>query len=109
MNAWIWQRLTALALVILLGVHFWLLHYADPSRGLVFAGVQVRLKGLPWILVDLALLAAALFHGLNGVRNVILDYHTAPGLQRTLTVVMWAFGVLIFVLGARTLAAFVAG
>lgn len=108
-SAWVWQRLTALGLLILLAVHFWLLHYADPSREVVFSGVQFRLRSLSWILVDLALLAMALYHGLNGLRNVILDYQTAPGLQRTLNVVLWTLGVLFFALGARTLAAFALG
>jgi succinate dehydrogenase hydrophobic anchor subunit len=28
-NAWIWQRITAVALIVLLGGHMWVNHYAD--------------------------------------------------------------------------------
>ena len=65
---WVLQRITAVLLVVLLGLHLWASNFTADWAALFRA------------LVDLTLLALALFHGLNGVRTVVLDF--GPGLQR---------------------------
>jgi len=74
LGAWVLQRITSVLLVILLGTHLAIMHFVNPLRVLDFVGTSFRLQALWYLIVDSALLAVGLFHGLNGVRNVIMDY-----------------------------------
>ena len=75
---WYLQRITGLALLILLILHFWVEHFTASVRtapgGLTFEIVQQRFFHNPWfVTVDVLFLIVALYHGLNGVRNIIFD------------------------------------
>ncbi len=94
---WYLQRITGAALVILLAMHFWVEHFmAGPVREgkLSFAVIQERISN-PWMqAVDIAFLFVALYHGLNGLRNIILDYSVVgPRLARVATVIIIAVGI----------------
>jgi len=104
--AWLGQRVSGVVLVFLLGIHLWVLHFVDPGAGVVFQGVAIRLRSVFFIVVDLALLAFSLYHGLNGLRTVILDYSISEKAARKLTWVLTAVGVAAFVYGALGLMAF---
>lgn len=106
---WAWQRLTGVFLVIFLGTHFWVAHYSDPSQVIAFSSVHVRVQAALFTVIDYALLALALFHGLNGLRMVLLDYGWWAHRVRPLTIFLWIVGLAAFILGARTLSIFIAG
>lgn len=94
---WYLQRITGAALVILLAMHFWVEHFmAGPVREgkLSFAVIQERIAN-PWMqTVDIAFLLVALYHGLNGLRNIILDYSVVgPRLARAATVIIIGIGI----------------
>ena len=40
--AWIWQRITAVLLVVFLGTHIFVLHYVPENLNINFAGVALR-------------------------------------------------------------------
>ncbi len=84
---WILQRLTAVLLVVFLGLHLWASNFTVDWTAAFRA------------LVDLALLALALIHGLNGVRAIILDF--GPGLQgrRFLSATLAMLGIAGFLFG----------
>ena len=84
---WVLQRITAVLLVVFLGLHLWASNFTVDWAALFRA------------LVDLALLALALFHGLNGVRTVVLDF--GPGLQgrRFLSASLAMLGIAGFLFG----------
>jgi len=84
---WVLQRATAVLLIVFLGLHLWASNFTVAWASVVRA------------LVDLALLALAIFHGLNGVRTVILDF--GPGLQgrRFLSASLALLGVAGFLFG----------
>lgn len=102
-NAWIWQRVTAVALIVLLGGHMWVNHYAPVifpgEEYITFLGVQQRLSQIPWLIFNTLLLATALFHGLNGVRNVIFDYGVSHRGKRAITVALVVLGLSFFAYG----------
>lgn len=104
--AWLWQRLTGVLLVVLLGVHFWVEHYAQPGAVLTFQNVQLRVQTLLFALIDSLLLAVAIFHGLNGVRMVVLDFRAGARIARPLTVGLWIVGLAALAFGIHTLLAF---
>jgi succinate dehydrogenase / fumarate reductase membrane anchor subunit len=98
---WYLQRITGTLLVILLAAHFWVEHFmsAQMRRGdLSYEAILGRISNPVWQFVDIAFLLVALYHGLNGVRNIILDYsqigrRVAQGLTIALAAVglVWAW------------------
>src|SRR5438552_12595710 len=94
---WYLQRMTGALLVILLAAHFWVEHFmtAELQRGnLTYASVHARIANPMWQAIDISFLLVALYHGLNGLRNIVLDYSRvsarAVGL---ITVVLAAVGI----------------
>jgi succinate dehydrogenase / fumarate reductase, membrane anchor subunit len=74
---WYFQRITGGLLLVLLAAHFWVEHFMTAAlrRGdLTFAAIASRISHPAWQAIDIAFLLIALFHGLNGLRNIILDY-----------------------------------
>jgi succinate dehydrogenase hydrophobic anchor subunit len=72
--AWIFQRISAVLLVLFVAVHFGVMHFVDPTVEIHFADSSLRLKNFLYFIVDAGLLTLGLYHGLNGVRAVIIDY-----------------------------------
>ena len=107
--AWVLQRLTAYGLVVFLAVHMWFNHYADLSSGnvITFEVVRRRFELLPalYAMNGIGLLACAIFHGMNGVRNVAYDIFTNPGLRRAVTIVLVIISIVALVDGSLTLLA----
>jgi succinate dehydrogenase hydrophobic anchor subunit len=86
---WVLQRASGLVLVVVAGLH---------------VVVQAALLPMPMprptlLAIDWVLLALVLYHGLNGVRTVALDYITVPAAQRMLAPLLWGFGLALFVIG----------
>lgn len=103
-RCWLLQLLTGLALVILLGVHMAVQHldgilaflgYAagDP---VAYATVVGRAQLLSWTVVYIILLALALYHGLYGLRAILLELSLSPRAGRVLTGVLAVIGLVAF-------------
>lgn len=74
---WYLQRITGALLILLLIAHFWVEHFmtAGLRRGdLDYQAIVGRISNPVWQFIDIAFLLVALSHGLNGCRNIILDY-----------------------------------
>jgi len=84
---WLLQRITAVLLVVFLGVHLWASNFATDWASLLRAGV------------DISLLALALFHGFNGVRTVVLDFGLGYQARRFVSVGLWMLGFVAFLFG----------
>jgi succinate dehydrogenase / fumarate reductase membrane anchor subunit len=105
--AWILQRITAVLLVFFLGAHLFVLHYVSENMNINFLGVAARFKGLLYVIIDSGLLAVALYHGLNGVRNVLFDFIADESKRRALNVLFWLVGLVYLIWGAYALTFFV--
>lgn len=97
---WYLQRITGLALLILLILHFWVEHFTADVRaegGLTFEIVQQRFFRNPWfVTIDIAFLLVALYHGLNGVRNIIFDIgKLTRGYKLAVTIALITLGLTI--------------
>ncbi len=104
--AWFMQRITAALLLVFLGAHFWVLHFAIVGQSVTFGRVADRLHS-PWfVLLDSLLLAVAIYHGLNGVRTVIFDFNIRPAAKTWLTAALWIFGVVAAIYGINALLPF---
>lgn len=104
--AWILQRLTAVLLLFFLGAHLTVLHYIPENMNINFLGVAARFKGLLYVIIDSGLLAVALYHALNGIRNVLFDFIVNDGKRRALTMLLLVVGLVYLIWGAYALTFF---
>jgi len=87
-NVWLWlfQRVSAVLLVVILGVHLWLANFGQASSSLRAA-------------LGVVLLGLALFHGLNGVRTVIFDFNIGAQGRKFTTMLLLLLGVVSLLFG----------
>ena len=94
---WYLQRITGALLVVLLAAHFWVEHFMSTElrRGdLTYEAILQRIANPVWQFIDIAFLLVALYHGLNGLRNIILDYsRVGRRAAQALTAVLVAAGL----------------
>lgn len=103
-GAWILQRISAVILIVLVAVHFGIMHFVDPTAEITFAATSLRFKSALYFLVDAGLLVIGLFHGLNGIRNILLDYFPRSG--RAIGMGACLVGIVFTGYGATALYAF---
>lgn len=112
---WFLQRVSALGLLVLLPAHIVATHLfniAEVEEGalpglVVFSDVTQRLEQPVYWMIDLLLLGFVLFHGLNGVRNVLLDYGVRGAGERVATGALSLLGIAAFAYGVVVLASFI--
>ena len=105
--SWALQRITAVFLIFGMIVHFVILHYIDVAdKPITFALVQQRLQSVWWITFDLLLLVAALYHALNGIWSIILDWNPGKIVRRCLGWSLSVIGIIAFIFGIYTLIPF---
>jgi len=104
---WTWHVGAGLAVLILLGLHMAIMHVdailgvfnAPGTEAIEWANVAARAKSAFFMVTYVVLLAAALFHGLYGLRNILLELNPAEGLRRGVGIVLALVGVGLFGLG----------
>jgi succinate dehydrogenase hydrophobic anchor subunit len=87
-NVWLWlfQRVSAVLLVVVLGVHLWLANFGQATASLR-------------AILGVVLLGLALFHGLNGVRTVIFDFNIGAQGRKFATMLLLLLGVVSLLFG----------
>ncbi|MGA2238551.1 MAG: hypothetical protein ABSG74_05005 [Candidatus Bathyarchaeia archaeon] len=87
-NVWLWlfQRVSAVLLVVILGVHLWLANFGQAASSLR-------------AVLGVVLLGLALFHGLNGVRTVIFDFNIGAQGRKFTTMLLLLLGVVSLLFG----------
>ncbi len=104
---WILQLVTGVLIAVFLGIHMVIQHL---DAVLDFFGVNVadstswasmidRASQGIWVGVYIALLAFGLYHGANGLRNIILESTSSAKTGRIVTWVIIAFGIIFFIGG----------
>lgn len=100
--AWFLQRITALMLTVFLFMHVQALHFATNGKPIVFNLVTERLQGpfaAWWSLFYLLFVPAALFHGLNGLYGILMDYAPSVSFRRFVLILFWVVGLGMCVFG----------
>ncbi len=104
-NKWFMQRITGIALVVLLVGHYILMH-ATPDSGHTYQAVLNRLNNPFWKAIDLGFLTFGLWHGLNGTWNVIRDFKMKTGWTIFFQSAIIILGVVFWFLGINTILSF---
>src|SRR5712691_5659507 len=97
---WLFMRISGLILLVLAVGHVLIMHVVGTGVGRVnFAFVAVRWQSPFWRTWDWAMLVLALIHGINGLRNITLDYVPHPGARFAINMFFYVTGFILFVLG----------
>jgi len=70
--SYLFHRLSGAALIVYLCMHIWVMHYLQDGAA-AYDGLMRFMDNPLFRLGEVALLAAILFHSLNGVRLVFMD------------------------------------
>ena len=72
-KSWVLQRISGLALVVLMIGHYIFMHY-QPESGHTYGAVLNRMQHSWYRIIDLTFITLAMYHGLNGIWNIFRDY-----------------------------------
>jgi succinate dehydrogenase / fumarate reductase membrane anchor subunit len=103
--AWWLQRVTGLALVVLTVGHYILMHY-NPVSGHDYGETASRLVS-PWFKgIYLGFITIGMYHGLQGIWNIVRDYKLKPAVGLTIFGVIFIAGVIFVAVGWNTILTF---
>ena len=108
---WLLHLFCGAVLVVVLGIHYGVMHlgglFGIPrDQVLTFASVSARSEMPFYLVVYLILLAAGLYHGLYGLRSIILEVSAiGTACQRVLNVLLIISGWGFFAYGAYAIIA----
>jgi|SRR6185312_10736752 len=104
-SSWFWQRISGLALVILTVGHYILMHY-NPVSGHDYGETANRLSMPIFKATYLGFITIGMYHGLQGVWNIIRDFKLRPWLSMTLFGCILIAGIIFVALGWNTILTF---
>ncbi len=104
--AFLFMRLSGVALLILAVGHMLIQHVLNSSGNLTIQFVADQWNSWGWKAYDMLLLAFAVPHGINGLRNVLEDYIHQQGLVNALRVALLIFTVATVLWAAFAIASF---
>lgn len=96
---WLGQRVTAVVIIVTIMVHLVLTHFVAIGE-LSYGNIGERLASGAVLVNDVLLLVAVVYHALNGVRMVALDWGlSGAGARRGFDLLLWVVGVVAIVYG----------
>ncbi len=104
--SWFIQRITGLILGFGVMFHFLMFHYFGYKVGLTFLEARDRLISPGWITFYTVLLGMSIFHGMNGLRGIFLDYNLKQKTKEQIKFLLYIFGIVLFIVGGVILIRF---
>ncbi len=101
--------MSATLLLFFVLAHLWIEHFMHVGARITYRTVLDRLLQGFYVFVDAGLLAVVVFHGLNGLRNVLVENTENPAAVRAVTTAMWVLGVATLAFGMDVLSPFLFG
>jgi succinate dehydrogenase / fumarate reductase membrane anchor subunit len=99
---WLWQRITAAFLIVVLAFHFVLLHFVHHADEVTFLASSARMEQLSYYSLMVLFLLTATFHGVNGVYNALVNAGLSGTKRQVVKVTLVAASLLLVVQGLRT-------
>ncbi|MCL4479549.1 MAG: succinate dehydrogenase, cytochrome b556 subunit [Deltaproteobacteria bacterium] len=96
--AWILHRLSGLALIGYLLIHIWVIHRLETPQG--FDTVMKFLNQPMFKILELGLWGVILYHAINGLRIIIIDFVKGSLIQKPLFWATVAIGIILLFAGA---------
>ncbi len=96
-TAFVFMRLSGIALLLLAVGHMLLQHVLNSSTNLTIMFVAEQWNSWGWKVFDILLLAFTVTHGINGFRNVLEDYIHNRSLMKLINIMLLLFVVVTIV------------
>ncbi|MFN3466471.1 MAG: hypothetical protein ACK4WF_02060 [Candidatus Brocadiales bacterium] len=100
---WLLQRFSGLFLAAGMLIHFLTLHGNGPPS---YAEVASRLTSPGWVSFYSVLLATLIYHGLNGLWAISLDFNTSSPFKKGIKLALYLIGMGTFLVGLTILSSF---
>lgn len=97
--AWAWMRYSALALIPLAWIHVLIQDVIVGVHRIDLNYVALRWANVGWRIYDIALIAFAFAHGMNGLRQILSEYFPSPRARQILGWVLFAAWIVISAIG----------
>jgi len=108
--AWYFMRMSGLLLVFLALGHLFITHILNNVETINYNFVAGRWSdpktGVIWRLWDLTMINLAVFHGFNGLRQVLDEYVTRPGRRVVVHTLIWGATTALLVMGSYAILMF---
>ena len=105
---WTWHIFTGIIILVLLGIHMITMHLdailgwfnAVEGEAISWANITARAKLAIYAFFYIALLAAALYHGLYGFRTILFELGPKQGTQKFINILFIVIGICLFAFGS---------
>jgi succinate dehydrogenase / fumarate reductase membrane anchor subunit len=108
--AWFFMRISGLLLVFLALGHLFITHILNNVENINYYFVATRWAdpktGFIWRLWDLTMINLAVFHGFNGLRQVLDEYITGPGRRVITHTLIWTATTFLIGVGSYAILMF---
>jgi succinate dehydrogenase hydrophobic membrane anchor protein len=102
--SWVGQRISALILSVGIPVHIIAIPLSD--KKISYSFVSERLSHTGWLIFDLLLLLCCVYHGLNGIYSISLDFNPDKKTARELSLFLVILGITLSIYGMLILWSF---
>jgi succinate dehydrogenase/fumarate reductase cytochrome b subunit len=104
---WTWHLFAGVVILVFLGLHMTIMHMDStlrifnpaPGDPEAWENVVARAKDLFFTVSYVVLLGAALYHGLFGLRHILLELNPGGGLRRAIDTGLSLVGLALFAFG----------
>ena len=97
--AWTWMRYSGVLLLPLVWIHVLLQDVLVGVHAIDLNYVVQRWANIGWQAYDIALLAFTFAHGVNGLRQVLMDFFHTDKSRKSLSVFLFIFWLVISAMG----------
>ena len=104
--AWLYMRVSGLLLILMVLVHFGVMHLYYGVEHIDFSVVAARYGTPFWRIYDLVLVLLAVTHGMNGAKLILDDYLHPRSWRTAVLCLVWAIGFILLVMGGFTILTF---
>lgn len=103
--AWKWMRYSGIALIPLAWIHVAIQDVIVGVHRIDIDYVALRWASIGWQTYDILLLAFAFAHGMNGLRQVAMDFVHTDKARRNLSILLFVIWIVVSVIGALAIIA----
>lgn len=99
-KAWKYMRLSAILLVPLVWIHTIIITLIIGAENVSLDLVAMRWANIGWRVYDIFLLTFAFSHGVNGLRQVLIDFSSSSISRKALNILLLLFWLILSIIGA---------
>ena len=98
-SSWLWQVITGVGLVFLLGLHFIANHFIARGGLRDFADVVAYLRNPIILVLEVLFLVTVVTHAMLGVRAIVVDFGISGQAEKRLSQLLTVIGVITVAYG----------